>query len=274
MSDAIACRLCGGSAAPFTQQRVLDKYDVRYFRCATCDLLQTEAPYWLEEAYSHALAALDTGALVRNQVCARLTLTTALLGAVGDRACLDFGGGHGVLVRMLRDFGLDFRWYDRFGENLFARGFTGNPDEPHALVTAFEVLEHFADVGVELDRLFRPGHGLVLAGTVLHDGPADDWFYYTPESGQHVAFYSRRTMQHIAARYGYDVHAGEIYTLFVRRDLPLRAWRRALLGGVVRAPWWAYGVTSLVPDPVLLKLGPFRSRTQRDHDDARAKKRD
>ena len=272
MSDAPICRLCGGGVTPLSTQRILDKYDVRYFRCATCDLIETEPPFWLAEAYSQTLAALDTGALVRNQVCARLTLTVALIAGVGDRACLDFGGGHGVLVRMLRDFGLDFRWHDRFGENLFARGFGGSADEPHVLVTAFEVLEHFANVGAELDRLFRPGHGLILVSTLLHDGPADDWWYYTPESGQHVAFYSKRTMQYLAGRYGYRAYVGDAYTLFVHRDVRLSAWRRALLGRVVRAPYWTYGVASLIPDPILLKLGPFRSRTQRDHDAARTKK--
>lgn len=270
MSNPIACRLCGSRAEPYGSQRVLGKYDVGYYRCSRCDLLETEPPFWLEEAYSQALTALDTGALARNQVCARLTLMVALAAGITSRACLDFGGGYGVLVRMLRDFGLDFRWYDRFGENLFARGFGGSVEEQYGLVTAFEVLEHFADVAQELERLFRPAHDLVFVGTVLHDNPPADWWYYTPESGQHIAFFSKATMRFVADRYAYNAEIGATYTLFVRRDLRLARWRRALLRRLVRAPYWTYGLSSLIPDPILLKVGPLRSRTQQDHDALRA----
>ena len=139
---------------------------------------------------------------------AHLTLSVAwLLGIDPGQPCLDFGGGHGVLVRMMRDLGLDFRWSDKFGKNLFAAGFEGDAANRYALVTAFEVFEHFEDVGPELRRLFSPGHGAVLVSTLLHDRPARDWWYWCPETGQHLAFYSRRTMAHIANEFGYEAIA-------------------------------------------------------------------
>lgn len=217
------------------RQRVLGKYDVRYGQCTRCDLIQTEAPYWLDEAYSQAISQLDTGAMQRNQDASRVTaLLARLIGLNGT--FLDFGGGHGVFVRMMRDLGFDFRWFDKYAENLFALGFEGAVDEHYSLVTAFEVLEHFAEVRDDLDALFAPGHDFVLVGTLLHAGHKDGWWYYLPESGQHVAFYSRRTLDWVAQHYGYGVIAAGELSLFVRRDLALKKVRSAVLRRILERP--------------------------------------
>jgi hypothetical protein len=210
-------------------QRVLHRYDVGYYRCPTCDLLQTEKPYWLAEAYDDRVAILDTGAVDRNLLCADLVQALAwLLGVGPDARCLDVGGGSGLLVRLMRDRGLDFRWADKFAANHYARGFEADPGQPHDLVTAFEVFEHFDDVRGEVDRLFTPGHRFVLASTFLHrGGHRDGWWYYVPEVGQHVAFYSRETMAFVGDRYGYTATPGPAFTLFARAGaLPPRRQKR------------------------------------------------
>jgi hypothetical protein len=230
------------------RQRVLGKHDVSYVQCSRCDLIQTEAPHWLDEAYSHAISELDTGAMHRNQVNSRVA---ALLGRMTrlEGQCLDYGGGHGVFVRMMRDLGFDFRWYDKYGENLFARGFEGYVSERYSLVTAFEVFEHLADVREDLDALFAPRHELVLVGTVLHAGHEDGWWYYVPESGQHVAFYSRRTLDWVAQLYGYDVLAAPELALFSRGDVALGGARRALLRRILERP----GLAARVPRAVIAR---------------------
>jgi len=48
---AITCRLCGGEARLYGGRSVLGKYEVAYYECGQCGSLQTEEPYWLEEAY-------------------------------------------------------------------------------------------------------------------------------------------------------------------------------------------------------------------------------
>ena len=60
------CRLCGHATRYLFVQRVLHKHDVCYFRCDICDLIQSEAPYWLDDAYKSAMATMDTGAIARN----------------------------------------------------------------------------------------------------------------------------------------------------------------------------------------------------------------
>jgi hypothetical protein len=255
------CRLCGAETENYLTLPVLGQYDVRYYHCKECDLLQTETPYWLDKAYSSTISALDTGAISRNVFCTRLTILVGrLLRVARTLPCLDYGGGHGVFTRMMRDGGRNFKWCDKYGPNLFARGFEGDPKTPHAFVTAFEVFEHLVNVRDELGSLFGPGHNFVLVGTVLHANQDEKWWYFVPESGQHVAFYSRRTMQHIGDRFGYDVICGPAYSLFIKRVTATSGWRRALIKRILCWPWLAYGLGTL-----LLEMRLTRSLTWADH---------
>ena len=44
---------------------VLRKHDIAYHRRDECDFIQTEEPYWLDEAYSSAISdKLKTGSLL------------------------------------------------------------------------------------------------------------------------------------------------------------------------------------------------------------------
>jgi hypothetical protein len=262
-SPTTVCRLCGAEAQLRGQQRML-RYQVAIFQCPVCDLMQTEDPYWIAEAYSKALTLLDTGAVQRGQLTAGLTLGIArLLGLGRDARCIDYGGGHGLYVRMMRDRGFDFRWTDRYAENLFARGFDGDLQTPHDLLTTFEVFEHLVDVGTDIATLFEPGHRFALVGTLLHNGYQDGWWYFTNRTGQHVAFYSPRTLRYVASRYGYSVLVGPEYSLFIRDGETVGRVARGVLARLVARPWLAFGLTSLIPDPVRFRFG--HSRTHADH---------
>ena len=57
------------------------------------------------------------------------------------------------------------------------------------------------DLDLDLGPVFDQGGD-------LHRGHRDNWWYYVPEVGQHVAFYSRQTMAYIAAQYGYAAICG------------------------------------------------------------------
>ena len=253
-SSSDRCRLCGSSTHFVFCQRVLHKHDVCYARCPACDLIQSENPWWLGEAYTSAITSFDTGAIARNLRCAELSCVVAsLLGVTPASRCADVGGGHGVLVRMMRDRGLDFALCDKYAENLFARGFEADPAERFDFVTSFEVFEHFADVAGELERLFAPGHAFALVSTVLHRGHREGWWYYGPSHGQHIAFYSRQTMRFIAERYGYRCVCGPAYTLFVRQGIAISAAKRALLRKVIlrsrpdRNSKWVKSLSLLLP---------------------------
>ena len=224
------CSLCRAPAPFLFSQKVLYRYDVSYFRCPQCDLIQTEFPYWFEDAPWFQIAPLDTGSVARNLLYARLTLAlNYILGVPSGAQCLDYGGGSGLFVRMLRDAGFNFRWHDRFANNIFARGFEGDMDRRYDLVTCFEVLEHLPDAREQLDRLFLHRHNLVFVSTELHEGHQDGWWYYVPDTGGHVSFYSRKTMNWIADTYGYMPICSPTHTLFIRSGTLLTKSQRALL---------------------------------------------
>jgi hypothetical protein len=247
--------------------RLMDSYQVTYWSCSNCGLLQTDPPYWLNEAYSSALSDLDTGAVERNLLYARVTSAVCGLMGIGpEQPCLDFGGGYGLFTRVMRDLGYDFRWFDVHGPNLFARGFEGKPEGNYTMVTAFELFEHLAEPDAILTALFQSSPQVVLASTLLYTKPDPSWWYLVPETGQHVCFFSDKTMRFLGARFGYEAicSCGGACTLFVKADAPLSRWKRALLHNVVRFSPWALRFTEK----------KYASRSQSDHAFLMAKSKD
>jgi len=204
MQDTDSCRICHGDAGLAFETTVLRRHRVRYFSCDVCGCLQSERPYWLEEAYAEAIGASDTGIMARN---ARFSEAAAVVFYTlfnRDGRFVDYGGGYGVFVRLMRDFGFDFLWQDRYAQNLFARGYEHVPGAPAEAVTAFEVLEHLPDAGAELHDIFGIARNLLCSTVLLPDQgvPAQDWWYYGFDRGTHVCFYRRRTLDYIARQRG------------------------------------------------------------------------
>ena len=182
-----SCLICGSPSRAFGRLRVLGKYDGTYLRCGNCGYLWVEAPTWLDEAYSQAIAALDTGIVVRNMWL--LDVCSALLGTSlrGVRTMVDYGGGTGLLVRALRDRGHDAWWLDSYCPNLLAAGFEAPEGASFDLLTAFELVEHLPDPmdGFLRMRALAP---CLLLSTDLQPSGLDahmQWPYLAPEAGQH-----------------------------------------------------------------------------------------
>ena len=102
------CRICNQKTKEIFFSQLLKKYEVKYFLCENCGLLQTEKPYWLDEAYNEAIATADTGLVSRNiGISNRLTLLLLqMLGTSGRY--IDIAGGTGLLTRLMRDVGFDY----------------------------------------------------------------------------------------------------------------------------------------------------------------------
>lgn len=202
------CRLCGDRAAFRFSLRVLKRYDVAYFLCPSCESLQTEEPFWVEEAYADKRLIYDVGRVQRTQiVAAAFALILEKAGLREQGPMLDWGGGEGMLCRMLRDRGFGFHCYDLYEPPpAYALAYqTLNPSELRPLVlTAVEVLEHLPQPTVELEQMFASEPKLLLFTTELYDGHGADWSYLAPMTGRHVFFYSARAMQWIAKRFKYS----------------------------------------------------------------------
>src|SRR6185437_14647439 len=109
---------------------------------------------------------------------------------------------------------------DRYADPVFARAFSVSTDAcvpgGFALISAMEVLEHYENPGAELDRLFALKPQAVVASTHVYTGQAADWWYLSPQTGQHVFFYSEKCLKWLAQTHGYDYfRAGWIHVFSI-----------------------------------------------------------
>jgi 2-polyprenyl-3-methyl-5-hydroxy-6-metoxy-1,4-benzoquinol methylase len=210
------CRLCGGKLEPQFRLQVLGRYDVGYFRCESCHSLQTEQPYWLEQAYeANNLSNLDTGAAQRN--LHNLAVCWSIAKLLHLKNVLDVGGGDGLLCRLLRDYELNCFVHDKYASPTYAQGFDVPDFAQPDMVVAFEVMEHYPEPRNDLQKLFATRPKAVLASTGIFNSQGQDWWYLAPDSGQHIFFYSKPALQLIARTHDYELVISSGYSLFLRR---------------------------------------------------------
>ncbi len=220
------CRCCGGKASQIFSGSLIG-HIVRYFECASCGYVQTETPYWLNLAYADVINDSDTGIMVRNQVNSKIVLASMYVLGKVNGTLVDCAGGYGILVRLLRDLGVNALWSDRYCQNLLAKGFE-HTCENADLVTAFEAFEHFVDPVEELRRLLNIAPNVLLSTEIISD-PApkqDDWWYYGKEHGQHIGFFRIRTLEKLAKDHGkYFLTNGTSYHLITDKPINLSVWK-------------------------------------------------
>lgn len=218
MAETDTCRVCGSKALRIFETFVLGR-SVSYYQCPTCSYLQTETPTWLEEAYASPINISDTGMLDRNLLNTRRTAAVCLALGLGSARIVDFAGGYGLLVRMLRDKGFPALWSDGYCENLFARGFEHH-GEPADVATAFEAFEHYVSPDLELGKMFDIAPTVVIS-TLLVPDPApspETWSYYGREHGQHIGFLHRNTLKFLAEKHNAICHSNGVdFHILTRR---------------------------------------------------------
>lgn len=202
------CKICTANTNPFGNALVLGKHLVSYFHCSTCGFIQVEEPYWLDEAYSKTITSSDIGLVGRNVQVADLTRKLILTCLEPNERFIDYGGGYGMFVRLMRDNGFQFDRYDPLCENLFSKGFDAQPGSKYSLLTAWEVFEHLTDPLAEIERMLTFSRTLFFSTVLTPPAPKPlgDWWYYGLEHGQHVAFYSSKTLHVIADIFDLKLH--------------------------------------------------------------------
>jgi Methyltransferase domain len=204
------CKICKEPSNDLFKTLVLNKYSVQYYKCGNCNFIQTESPYWINEAYGSAITSLDIGLAGRNIYVSQFCEWLIKDYFDYNSSFLDYAGGYGLFVRIMRDKGFDFYRQDIYCENLFASRFdiSEKSNINHfELVTAFELFEHLEHPIDELKKIFSYTDS-ILFSTELQPNKAlsnvDDWWYFIPETGQHISFYTSKTLKSIAQQF--DCH--------------------------------------------------------------------
>lgn len=255
------CRLCDGKLRHAFNRIVLNRHDVSYFECLSCHSLQTERPYWLEEAYAGGnLTLADTGPALRSlNSQAIIFAATRILKFPGNASILDYGGGTGLLCRLLRDIGFDARVFDSYATNDLAKGFEDTGGSPDVLCS-FEVAEHFAEPKKDMAAIFDRDARLIIIGTETYRGQGPDWQYISSASGQHIFFYSHKGFEGLAVANNYRYE--RIGDLHFFLDRHMSKWEGRLLwraitplGMKLTRAYLAYNLTSAfaIRDQTLLK---------------------
>lgn len=204
------CKICQSTSQPLFSKKILGKYTADYFKCPECAFIQTSEPVWLAEAYSTAITHLDIGLLNRNLRLSHVVPPIIDACFPAAKTCIDYAGGYGAFVRLMRDEGYDFYRQDIYCENIFAEHFdhSDSGQQRYSLLTAFEVFEHFSDPAKEIAALFDLSDDLIFS-TVLYDEVTnlEDWWYLSVETGQHVAFYSMKTLEYLAKKHGKHLYS-------------------------------------------------------------------
>jgi hypothetical protein len=216
------CKICENPSSAFDRSLILNKYEIGYYSCGNCGFIQTELPYWLEEAYSSAIARSDIGLIGRNIKLSNFCSAFIPIISNRDEQYLDYGGGNGMFVRMMRDKGFEFYWQDVYASNQFAEGFEAPENKKFSLLTAFEVFEHLAHPLETINDMLNYSDTLIFTTRLLPHWniKPNDWWYFTPDTGQHVSLYSRESLEVIAKKFnvrlstnGVSLHVFSIRTI-------------------------------------------------------------
>lgn len=214
------CIICGSLVHPFAKVLLMNKYRAQYYQCSHCGFVQTEEPFWLSEAYSSAITDTDIGLIARNIHLSSVVDTVLKILQPNDKL-LDYGGGYGMFVRLMRDKGWDFEWYDEYCENLFAKRHEMKCQH-YDVITSFEMLEHLPNPMEMFEKMFELSDTLICTTELLPQPTPkiQDWWYYATETGQHISFYTRKSLQVIAEKFNKELYAKHGIIIFSNNDIP------------------------------------------------------
>ncbi|HEX2787306.1 MAG TPA: class I SAM-dependent methyltransferase [Ignavibacteria bacterium] len=204
------CKICSKKSSYFGQAEILSKYSIKYYKCPDCGFIQTEEPYWLEEAYHSTINRTDVGYVYRNVLLSKVVKKIIFYFYSKTGKFLDYGGGYGLFVRLMRDIGYDFYWDDAYCENIFSKDFELKDvkEKKFELVTAFELCEHLVNPLEDFEKILKFSRNIFISTEVYPktNPNLNEWWYFGLEHGQHVSIYSKETFEYLAKKYNLNFY--------------------------------------------------------------------
>lgn len=195
--SSVKCPICSEVAYVALQLSVRGKSNEPLFRCSNCAFHCFAQPNWLQQSFTDNLHQLDLGSVSRCLLVADF-VTAVLPLRRRDTRVLDWGGGDGLLTRVLRDRGIDCVWYDPFTKPTFVGDSLYEPQSQVDVTVASEVFLHLTDPVAALKSLLSHSEVVVVTAVVPPKKLDSDWWYLMPETGQHVAFYPISALKELA----------------------------------------------------------------------------
>jgi hypothetical protein len=119
---------------------------------------------------------------------------------------LDYGGGDGLMSKLLRNKGWKSDSYDPYGQNSHEL-----PSKKYNFITAFEVLEHTPQPIETIKTIcsMLTDDGVLMLTTGLTDREVDDyrklsWWYIAPKNG-HIGIFSSKSISILSQKLGLNL---------------------------------------------------------------------
>lgn len=220
MGNPETCAICEGVCNFLFVMKVRGEMDANVFECSECRFTFVKDPTWLDSSFSDQLNALDIGSVDRCLVFADfLEVFIKLIGNKSGRF-LDWGGGYGLLTRLMRDRGLDFWNYDPYVQPLFVGPAIATENEIFDLVTMSEVALHITNPVAVFEKILETTDCILFSAVVAPNRIPVDWWYLMPDTGQHVAIYHNETLKALANQLGVNLTSdGRLFHVLHRKKL-------------------------------------------------------
>ena len=259
-----SCPICRSEVVPFSTLIIRGNISGAYKICKSCAFIYAENPNWLEGSFTDALNSLDIGSVDRCNIVADFVEVLLKSSKKDSPKVLDWGGGYGLLTRILRDRGVNCSHYDPFVEPLFAKNIKLLPNTKFDLVVLSEVMLHMTDPVGTLSELLKFSKRIMFTAVIAPPDVNPDWWYFMPETGQHITIFSKGSIFELGAALKVSVLSDKKFFHLISEDRPKMATRLLFTKRFV-----PFGISTLlyVQRQIKRALGRSSSLLQKDQEE-------
>lgn len=131
-----------------------------------------------------------------------------------DISGIDFGGGTGLLTRLLRDSGIEVTSFDPYSSQFFSSGFQATLQDlkkEKTFISAIECIEHLEQPFETFQSIVRNKQFFMFT-TETNSVPSQNpnsinpWWYFSPKEGQHISFATSMGLKFFRERLGFNYY--------------------------------------------------------------------